>query len=480
MNGVFAGPTGLQKYLHPDNHPPLPLVELPVTLNHFAKYRVRVLVKLMGNLPLGNVKSLPAYQMLETASETGQLEGVESLVEASSGNTVLSLAVTARAMYGIDRTVAVASNEVERGKLNLLRLLGTTVRVVEEDICPDPTDPTSAPNLAKAQACAAGWYCAGQYENLANPEAHRRWTGPQIWEQTEGAVTVLAAGLGTCGTVIGTGSYLKSRNPKLAVVGVIRHPNNPVPGVRTEGLLREIAFDWPNAVDNLVPVGTVDAYRQSADCCRRGLLIGPSAGFALQGLYQQVQQWIDEGTIDDHRNQDGDVLAVVIAPDGPLAYLDEYFRYLPADYFPPIEHEELLIDRGGEVDGAQRSPLAPDVLSEMSLSSGELSALLHEQPEDVVIIDVRDRRAFDDHHIAGAVWLPATQLADHLEIVLAASALKGRAVVFVCQFGAQSVTYAARAQLLGFTNVKNLNGGMTQWSRLGLSRVRPDHCVVPG
>ena len=92
----FTGEYGLQEFLNPSNHPPLPLVELPPHLNPYHDFGVRVMVKLMGYLPLGNVKSLPAYTMLEQAHKDGRLSDVHTVVEASSGNTVLSLAVLSR------------------------------------------------------------------------------------------------------------------------------------------------------------------------------------------------------------------------------------------------------------------------------------------------------------------------------------------------------------------------------------------------
>lgn len=462
---VFTGHNGLRNYLNPDNHPPLPLVELPPHLNPYHEQKVRIMVKLMSYLPLGNVKSLPAYSMLETAQKAGELDGVETLVEASSGNTVLSLAVLGRA-FAIPNTVAVASHAVEPGKLNLLRLLGTSIQVVEEDICPDPTDPDSAPNIARTLGAQAGTFNPGQYENQANPHAHQRWTGPQLWEQTEGKITVLSAGLGTCGTLIGTAGYLRQMTSALDVIGVVRAPNSPVPGVRTEGLLREVLFSWQQHVDHLAQVGTVESYQLSADCCREGLLVGPSTGFAIAGLFQQLKQWSENGTLEQRRNQDGEVYAVVIAPDGPLAYLDEYFKYLPADYFPPIEGTDKLL-----APVAQEHDLIADTtytMDDLELTADQVLKRL----DTTLVIDLRTRHEYDDHHIAGSCWLPFQDVRANLKMLINTDGLRSaQTILFVCSYGAQSAVIAHQARLLDCPNTYSLKGGTIEWSRRDLPRI---------
>ena len=148
---TYAGPNAILDFLNPDNAPYIPLVELPESLNPYTDKGVRIFAKLMNMLPLMNVKSLPAYNMLLDQKSKGELSGIDTVIENSSGNTVFSLAVLARLM-GIPRTKAVVSHEVTKGKLNLLRLLGTEIIVNEEPICPDPSDPTSGIYKAKVWA----------------------------------------------------------------------------------------------------------------------------------------------------------------------------------------------------------------------------------------------------------------------------------------------------------------------------------------
>jgi len=486
QKNVFSGEDAINAYLCPDNHPPLPLVELPIDLNQYRSKGVRIFLKLMHFLPLANVKSLPAYSMLDEARREGLLSDVHSLVESSSGNTVLSLAVLGRA-FGVNKTLALASNQVERGKLQLLRLLGTDIRIVEEDICPDPNDPASGVNQAKRMGKEDGWLNAGQYHNLANPKAHERWTGPQIWVQTEGKVSVLAAGLGTTGTLVGTGTYLKQNNANVRTVGVIREPNNPVPGVRTKTLLNEISFDWPSAVDDLVPVGTREAYQTSLDLCRAGLLVGPSGGFALAGLLQYLSRQ-NVSDLDRIRNGDGEVLAVVIAPDSPLPYVDEYFRYLGEDAFPRIENEELLREAITQEEVLQFEGYSVDIGSAECLKLAyripieELVAACQERRETkvqfpMVIVDVRSSYEFSDHHLPGSDRVDYGAIVQGLESAFVpAFKRNGLRPIFVCSYGGKSTALAIKTRQLG-VEAFSLRGGTLEWSRLGFPRIKGVMCT---
>jgi cysteine synthase/rhodanese-related sulfurtransferase len=482
---VFSGEEAIKTYLNPDNHPPLPLVELPTSLNPHREKGIRIFLKLMHFLPLANVKSLPAYNMLDDAQRSGKLSGVQSLVESSSGNTVLSLAVLGRA-FGIPKTLALASNEVERGKLQLLRFLGTDIRIIEEDICPDPSDPESGINQAKRLGEEDGWLNAGQYDNLANPKAHERWTGPQIWSQTSGKVSLLAAGLGTTGTLCGTGAYLKAHNPKIRTVGVVRDPNNPVPGVRTKTLLNEVRFDWRNIADELVPVGTRAAYETSLALCRAGLLVGPSAGFALAGLLAHLsKQSADD--LDCMRNVDGEIVAVVIAPDSPFPYVDEYFRYLGEQAFPKIENEELLRK---PVAHEEHEPFEED---DVDMTASECLAEAYRMPTEElaaacfkgnevavqhpkILIDVRSAHEFRDHHLPGSDRMDYGMLVQSFETTfIPAFKRSGLQPIFICSFGGKSTAFALKARKMGI-EAWSLKGGTMEWSRLGLPRIKAPEC----
>jgi len=341
---TFKGRNSIKDFLNPGKHPYLPLVELPEDLNSYSDSGVRIFAKLMTFLPLGNVKCLAAYNMLSEMDSRGELKGVEQVIENSSGNTVFSIAMVAR-MLGIDKIKSFVPTEVSWGKLLMLRFFGVEPIVNQEPTWPDSTDPTSGIYKAQKLGKSDGWINPGQYNNEDNPKAHQKWTGKQIWEQTEGKISVFCAGLGTTGTIIGTSTYLKKQKNKVQVVGVMREADTYTPGVRTKALLRLIGFNWQKHVDDIQKVETAESYKNSMELSRRGILVGPSSGFALAGLLKYLEQRKNQGSLDELRDKNGEIVCVFICPDSPMLYLDEYFKYLAEHNFPKIENEELLLNK---------------------------------------------------------------------------------------------------------------------------------------
>ena len=341
QKNVFSGPEAIKDFLNPGKLPYVPLVELPESLNPFLGDGVRIQGKLMNLLPLGNLKAVPAYNMIAEKAALGELDEVERLIENSSGNTVSSLALVAR-HFGVERTCSYVPSEISWNKLLMLLFYGIEPIVNVEPADPREGDPQSGINKARQDGEAADTWNPGQYDNPDNPAAHAKWTGPQIWEQTDGNLSLFCASLGTTGTLIGTSTYLKSRRPELPVVGVMRAPDNYVPGPRTEKLLNLVGFDWRSHLDHIEQAETSESYRLSMEMSRLGLLVGPSSGLCLSGLLQHLRESKDEGRLDALRNVDGEVLCVFICCDGPLAYLDEYSKYVATEHFPVIRNEELL------------------------------------------------------------------------------------------------------------------------------------------
>lgn len=486
---VFSGPEAVKDFLNPDHNPPLPLVEIPEHLNPFAKDGVRIFAKLMNFLPLANVKSLPAYNMLLEKEDAGGLGNINSLIENSSGNTVFSLAVIGR-LFGIPKTKAIVSHEVTWGKLQLLRFFGTEIMVNEEPICPDPSDKESGIYKAKQIGETKGWFNPGQYDNEANPRAHKQWTGPQIWEQTDGKITVFCAGLGTTGTMVGTGKYLKDKSFKMVKVGVVRLPNNPVPGVRTPNLLRAIAFDWKDATDYIEEVGTKESFEKSLELCRAGIVVGPSSGFALQGLLQFFVKQKELGKFDGMRNKDGEIVAVFICPDGPFPYIDEYFEYLNASHFPNIEHEGLLINKPGEKKSKKGNNEAISTSFDIDpLSAYEMAYGIPQKEawirlkggndvglrEHVSIVDIRSYGEFVHFH------LPESERMDLYDITNNPSKLSKRwkegKVLLICSMGIRTKAVAEFLRKKG-VEAYSIRGGATEWSALNFPRWRPNICNV--
>lgn len=469
MYNVFSGPQALREYLSPDAHPPIPLVELPPSLNPYAHRGVRVYVKCMFLLPLGNIKSLPALSMLTQAHSTGALDGVDTMIENSSGNTVYSLAVLGR-LFSIPRTRAIVSHEVSRGKLALLRLFGTEIQVNEEPICPDPSDTTSGIYKAREYGMQPGWFNPGQYDNPSNPGAHEAVTGPQLYEQLGTTLDILCAGLGTTGTLVGTGTYLRKHIPDLRIIGVVRAPNNPVPGVRTKNLLRQIAFPWESTATRVHTVGTKDAFKASLELIRIGILAGPSSGFALAGLYAELAALDEARELDSYIQKRGSLTAVCVCPDGPLPYVDEYFEYLDPTDFPIIENEELL---------ARATPGGTNVATAPTISVSDAHHALYKPNsqtlrDNIVLLDVRGIDEFTDAHLHGATHLPHTDALAQAQAL--ATKYAGVTVYTICRSGKRSALVTAALHQYGIRSY-SIEGGMIAWSELNLPRVQPTICA---
>lgn len=341
---VFTGDDAVRDFMNPGELAYLPLVEIPAELNPFRPDGVRILAKLMTFTTLHNVKAVPAFNMIASAHERGDLEGVHTVIENSSGNTVTALAVASR-LFGIDDVKAIVPTEATWQKLQMLRFFGIEPIVNQEPDEPNRGDPRSGIYKAKEIGSQPGWFNPGQYDNPDNPKAHVKWIGPQIWEQTEGRVGVFCGALGTTGTIIGNSTYLKGRNDDVQVVGVMRAPDNYVPGPRTRLLLQLIGFDWRPHVDSVQRATTVDSYRTSMELSRAGIYVGPSAGLSLVGLLHYLADRREEGTLSDLLDDSGELICVFVCPDTPIPYFEEYFKYLGEDEFPRIANEELLHNR---------------------------------------------------------------------------------------------------------------------------------------
>src|SRR5829696_2418590 len=178
--------------------------------------RARVLAKVEYLNPGGSVKDRPAVKMLEVAEEEGRLKPGGIVVEPTSGNTGAGLALAA-AVKGY-RCICVMPEKASKEKQDLLKAMGAEVIVT---LTAPPDDPESYYAVAERLAEEIpGGFKPGQYENPANPLSHYETTGPEIWRQTEGRITHFVAGMGTCGTITGTGRYLKEQSLDVRVVGV--------------------------------------------------------------------------------------------------------------------------------------------------------------------------------------------------------------------------------------------------------------------
>ncbi|KAG8721142.1 hypothetical protein FRC08_015440 [Ceratobasidium sp. 394] len=281
--------------------------------------------------------------MLLRAREEGKVtKDTNTIIEYSSGSTVISLGILAHIM-GIETVKAYLSNKTSPAKLDLLRFFGLDITLFPGHGQPEPLDPNGGIFAATRDGQTDGAYNPDQYSNPNNWDSHVRWTAPQILRQLP-EIKVFASSIGTSGTVTGCGLALKKAKPDITRVGVCTAPNDRVPGPRSYSLLEPVTwFPWREAIDTMEEVTSPEAFEYSLDLCRNGLLVGPSSGMALLGLYKFFDRSMKEkGTLDHLRNEDGDIPCVFICCDGPFQYIREYYEKLDESHFFPIRNSELL------------------------------------------------------------------------------------------------------------------------------------------
>jgi cysteine synthase len=307
--------------LLPNVESPTPIVRLHrVTGFHHAQ----IYAKLEWYNPFGSVKDRVAANLVRAAEARG--EEIENLVEPTSGNTGLGLAMIANARgYGFSATL---SKDVPVEKRTALRLFGTDLVELEDDLCPMPGQPEGAMQRAADLAERPGWRELNQYENPDNPDAHYRTTGPEIWRQTSGDVTHFVASLGTCGTITGAGRFLKEQNDQVKVIGVHPGEGHDIPGVRSLRALAATEFFQPDEYDGVVEVGDDEAYHLALRLNREeSIIAGPSSALALAGALRSVPD-------------EPGVVVVVIFPDNAFKYASSFRRHLP-DLFPAAREREV-------------------------------------------------------------------------------------------------------------------------------------------
>ncbi len=255
--------------------------------------RVRILAKLEGQNPGGSVKDRIALAMIEDAEKSGLLHPGQTLLEPSSGNTGIGLAMVCKVKgYGL-KIVLPSNVSIERKQL--LQVWGA--EIIES---PGSEGSNGAVKMARAMAAEhPEWVFLYQYANPANPRAHYETTGPEIWEDVP-EITHFIAGLGTSGTLMGVGRYLKEKNPKVQIWAIEPPSGEMVDGLRNldDGYIPPIFID--NDGEHLLDRKTVVGPRESIEWTKRmtdvGLFVGISSGAIMAGAVKCAKA-IDEGTI---------------------------------------------------------------------------------------------------------------------------------------------------------------------------------------
>ena len=420
---------------------PTPLVRL----NRVTPFRqTQVYAKLEWYNPFGAVKDRVAANLVADGEKRGTVSPGQKLVEPTSGNTGMALAMIANARgYALTTPL---SSEIPLEKRTMLRFFGADVMELQDTLCPAPGAPEGA--IAKAAEIGArpDFHMLNQYVNEANPEAHYQTTGPEIWRQTRGAVTHFVAGLGTCGTITGTGRFLKEQRADVQVVGVYPNEGHDIPGVRSLRQLQQTRLYRPDEYDRQVEVANQEAF----DLCLRlnreeSITAGPSSAMALAGAFAVVP------------DAPGHVV-VAVFPDSAFKYASSVVKHLPA-LAPPAQA------------AAGRSPLL-ERMRENVRGNPELTIDVddaHRQwrQEKPFVLDVRPAGQYDEAHIPGAVNIPLAELGENADYLAVLPRDLDAPVLSVCQRGNASLSGLLFLKSLGYRNVRSINGGTLAWREKG-------------
>jgi len=345
-----------------------PLVKLNRTVGDASAL---VLAKVEYLNPGGSVKDRIAIRMIDAAEASGELQPGGTIVEPTSGNTGVGLALVAQ-QRGY-HCIFVCPDKVSEDKRNVLKAYGAAVVVCPTAVAPEHPDSYYSVSDRLMRETEGAWK-PNQYANIHNPLSHYEQTGPEIWEQTDGRITHFVTGMGTGGTISGVGRFLKERSaerggPDVQIVGA-----DPAGSVYSGGsgrpyLVEGVGEDFwpetydPNIADRIIEVSDRDSFAMTRRLAREeGLLVGGSSGMAVHAAIELAHE------LDTQSGSGQDAVIVVLLPDSGRGYLTKVFNdeWLGRFGFLAGSHSGLTI---GEVLHAKK---------------GDIPALVHTHPNETI------------------------------------------------------------------------------------------------
>ncbi|GAB3666483.1 cystathionine beta-synthase [Actinocorallia lasiicapitis] len=332
----------------------------------------QVIAKVEYFNPGGSVKDRIAVRMIDAAEASGELRPGGTIVEPTSGNTGVGLAIVAQERGY--KCVFVVPDKVAADKVNVMRAYGAEVVVCPTAVSPEHPDSYYSVSDRLAREIPGAWK-PDQYANEANPRSHYETTGPEIWEQTEGKITHFVAGVGTGGTISGTGRYLKEvSDGRVKIIGADPEGSVYSGGTGRPYLVEGVGEDiWPETYDRgicdeIIAVSDKDSFAMTRRLAREeGLLVGGSCGMAVVAALRVAEQAAPDSVI------------VVLLPDGGRGYLSKIFN------------DEWMRDYGFLSTATDEAKVA-DVLAR---KGGQLPEFVHAHPHETVGQAIEMMREFE-------------------------------------------------------------------------------------
>lgn len=264
-----------------------PLVELQhIPVNP----KVKILCKMEGQNPAGSVKDRAAFNMLQSALDRGEIKKGDKLVEATSGNTGIALAMVAKVL-GLDMTLIMPDNSTRE------RVLSMEAYGAKVILTPAAKTIEYSRTLAEEMNEKEGYFMLNQFANPDNYLAHYKTTGPEIWNDTDGKVTHFVSAMGTTGTIMGVSRYLKEKNPTIQIVGTQPTDGSSIPGIRRWSPEFLPAIFEKERVDRVIDVSQEQATQMTRRMAKEeGILAGMSSGGALTAAIKLSEE-LEEGLI---------------------------------------------------------------------------------------------------------------------------------------------------------------------------------------